>query len=348
MKKALSRLLPRLALSTLALSTLAFSAALAGCTTEAARPARGSGDITIGASQPPPKQLVCAPGSFSGGNECIPVKPAECAPGTHAEQGECVPDPRTVEAPPVETPPKIATDDALPLSFVDRDFGMAVDPRPNWQSPRTRQLLITELQGLEALFQSVPKDSPDRPKLIYRLATGYVELEAAVTRNGGTATGRAAEEELAKRRKIAQAARTVAIKYYRMLNDQYPKFCVVAPPSKTSGCIDEVLYHMALEYIRGGDLVSARSTLLVLIKDWPKTDKLGHAYFLFGELFRNETANDPTKLPLAEQSYAKAAEMKGPMRVPSLTRLAEVQDAQGNTKAAAATRAKIGANVASP
>lgn len=326
----------------LVFATLALSSTLAGCTKEAARPAQGSGDIMIGAPSSAPKQMVCAPGSFSGGNECIPVKPAECPPGSVLAEGVCV-----AQIPAGEAPLKQAasggqaTSGTLPLSFVDQDFGPEVDSRSGWQQPRSRQLMITEIQALEALFQSAPKDSPDRPKIMYRLATDYVELEAAATRASGPG------DNVEKRQKIAQAARLAAIKYYRALTDQYPKLCAVGTPPATSGCIDEVLYSIALEYIRSGDLMNARLSLMLLIKDWPASAKLGHAYFLFGELFRNESKNDPSKLSFSEQAYAKAAEIKGPMRGPALERTAQAQEAQGKTSEAAATRAKL-AKVASP
>ncbi|MFO0590262.1 MAG: hypothetical protein U0441_22150 [Polyangiaceae bacterium] len=325
----------------LLLATLALSSALAGCTPETARPAQGSGDITIGAPGSPPKQMVCAPGSFSGGNECIPVKPAECPSGTILQEGECVAQIPSGEKPPLETLAKDVAAGALPLSLIDGEYAARIDPRAAVRQPRSRQLLITELQGLESLFQVAVKDSPDRPKIMYRLATDYVELEASVR------TGRPGDD-LDKRTKLSQAARLNALKYYRLLADQYPKFCASGPSDHASDCIDQVLYFAALEHIRGSDLASARKTLLLLIKDWPKSDKLGHAYFLFGELFLNESKSDPTKLPMAEQTYAKAAELQGPIKEAALTRLAETQEAQGNTKAAAATRAKLGARVAVP
>ena len=57
------------------------------------------------------------------------------------------------------------------------------DERRNRLEARSRQLLVTEIQGLESLFQTTPKDAADRPGLMRRLAEGYVELESAATRD---------------------------------------------------------------------------------------------------------------------------------------------------------------------
>src|SRR5262245_51250498 len=57
------------------------------------------------------------------------------------------------------------------------------DERRNRLAARSRQLLVTEIQGLESLFSSTPKNAPDRPKLMRRLAEGYVELESAAFRD---------------------------------------------------------------------------------------------------------------------------------------------------------------------
>ncbi len=47
---------------------------------------------------------------------------------------------------------------------------------------RIRALLIQELEGLERLLRVTPKKSPDRPRLLRRLAEGYAELAALAAR----------------------------------------------------------------------------------------------------------------------------------------------------------------------
>lgn len=193
------------------------------------------------------------------------------------------------------------------------------DERRNRLEARSRQLLVTEIQGLESLYQTTPKDASDRPKLMRRLAEGYVELESAATRDktelgvkiddakrkkpGDVAK---LQEELGKADKILGASRTAAIKYYGLLETQYPKWCQTvnaADPSKSSGCTDEVLYYLAYEHEQANDLDKARKVYYKLIQSWPQSKFIANAYLAFGELYFGEAAGDPSKWALAEASY---------------------------------------------
>ncbi|MFT3771950.1 MAG: tetratricopeptide repeat protein [Minicystis sp.] len=201
------------------------------------------------------------------------------------------------------------------------------DERRNRLAPKVRQLLVTEIQGLESLYASTPKSSPDRPKLMRRLAEGYVELEAAAFRDK-TENGMKADEakakggspdafrsEAEKANKILEAARAAAIKYYTALKDQYPKWCQntnANDPAKSTGCTDEVLYYLAYEYEQGNKLDDARKVYLELIQSWPQSKFIPNAYLAFGELFFNEAQGDPSKWALAEQSYSEVIKYPAP------------------------------------
>jgi tetratricopeptide (TPR) repeat protein len=201
------------------------------------------------------------------------------------------------------------------------------DERRNRLAPKVRQLLVTEIQGLESLYASTPKSSPDRPKLMRRLAEGYVELEAAAFRDK-TENGMKADEakakgqgtdsfrsEVDKANKILEAARTAAIKYYTALKDQYPKWCQntnAQDPTKSTGCVDEVLYYLAYEYEQGNKLDDARKVYLELIQGSPQSKFIPNAYLAFGELFFNEAQGDPSKWALAEQSYNEVIKYPAP------------------------------------
>ncbi|APR78095.1 TPR domain protein [Minicystis rosea] len=201
------------------------------------------------------------------------------------------------------------------------------DERRNRLAPKVRQLLVTEIQGLESLYASTPKSSPDRPKLMRRLAEGYVELEAAAFRDK-TENGMKADEakakggspdqfrgEAEKANKILEAARAAAIKYYTALKDQYPKWCQntnANDPAKSTGCTDEVLYYLAYEYEQGNKLDDARKVYLELIQSWPQSKFIPNAYLAFGELFFNEAQGDPSKWALAEQSYGEVIKYPAP------------------------------------
>jgi TolA-binding protein len=287
--------------------------------------------------------MMCAPGSFMDGNECIPVKAPECPTGTALQEGQCVPSTA------VATPePKVAVA-AQPEGF-SSEYDDLLDPRPGHRTPRARVLMITEVQGLEALFQSVPKSAGERPAVMRRLAEDYVELAAASAHDLTVAPNAEAAD---KARKIELAAHITAAKYYKMLVDQYPVFCQNSSAAAKSGCADEPLYYLGLEYLRLGQPDNARKAFLSLIKDWPGSDKVPPAYFLFGEMFRSEAAADPTKWVIAEQAFAKTAEFVGPFQTPALLRLAEAYEKQGKTAEAAATRKKAAkgkppASVAAP
>jgi TolA-binding protein len=202
------------------------------------------------------------------------------------------------------------------------------DERRNRLAARSRQLLVTEIQGLESLFTSTPKNAPDRPKLMRRLAEGYVELESAAFRDK-TENGMKADEakrknpaqaagfqtEAGKADKILSAARQAAIKNYTSLKDQYPKWCQnnnAANPAQSTGCTDEVLYYLAYEYEQALNLDQARKIYLELIQSWPNSKFIPNAYLAFGELFFNEAQGDPSKWALAEQSYSEVIKYPAP------------------------------------
>jgi hypothetical protein len=50
-----------------------------------------------------------------------------------------------------------------------------VSPRP----PKPVPLLVTEVQGLEALLAATPRQAHDRPLLLHRLFLNYLELSAS-------------------------------------------------------------------------------------------------------------------------------------------------------------------------
>jgi tetratricopeptide (TPR) repeat protein len=167
---------------------------------------------------------------------------------------------------------------------------------------RARGLLVAEAQALESLFASTATSSPDRPKLMRRLAEGYVELASVEERQPGS-------------EKSAALARSMAMKYYRRLASEHPRWCAAgstADPAMASGCTDEVLYYLGLEAERARDMDTARKTYLELIQNWPQSHFIPYAYLAFGELFFSEAAYDPSKFALAEQAYLKVIQYPPP------------------------------------
>lgn len=156
--------------------------------------------------------------------------------------------------------------------------------------PQAYRLLITEAQNLETLFAAMSATSPDRPKLIRRLADTYAALGVAVPAQGG-------------KPQTAAAARSRAIMYYTMLLTRFPQWCASSgtPPA---GCRDETLYYLGLEYERGGDTALAWKTYLDLIHRHPQSSFAPSTYLAFGEL--ELSTRDPSRLPLAEKAYQDA------------------------------------------
>jgi tetratricopeptide (TPR) repeat protein len=189
------------------------------------------------------------------------------------------------------------------------------DERRAKLQPKVWQLIITELQQLEALFGSTPPNSPDRMLLSRRLAEAYVELESAAFREK-TEIGIKLDEAKAKKpadvpalqqkQKGAEqkmlASRKKAIEYYTLLKNKYPNYSQ----------IDEVIYYLAYEYEQGNDYKNARSVYYELIQKAPQSKYIPNAYLAFGELFFNEAQGDPSKWDLAAASYGEVVKYPPP------------------------------------
>lgn len=282
--------------------------------------------------------VVCGPGSYTGGADCIPVAAPACPSGTAPRDGQCVPS---------GADPQVAADPQpsglLVESLADPEIGEILDPRHSRLKPRSRVLLVTELQQLETMLASMAASAADRPRVMRRLAEGYVELEAAAGRDQKEASRKGdanSRDEAQKAARIAVAAQRAAIKNYNAVVEQHPQFCLnpnSADPSRRSGCNDETLYYMSLEYIRGGDLDATKRAFLQILDKYPQSDYMAPTYFLMGELIRKEAASDPTKWKLAQQAYTQVVKLPDARILPySLLRLGGVFEAQGEAENAKA------------
>ena len=202
-----------------------------------------------------------------------------------------------------------------PNNPVESQINAERDTRRNRLAARVRAMLVTEIQGMESLFASTPKASPDRQQLCRRLAEDYVELESAAFRDK-TEAGVKAEEakktnpqaaaKLLETQKqagqIMVAARKKAIDYYTLLKNGYPNYAQM----------DEVLYYLAYEYEQGQDYPNARKVYYELIQKAPQSKYIPNAYLAFGELFFNEAQGDPSKWDLAAGAYAEVIKYPPP------------------------------------
>ena len=189
------------------------------------------------------------------------------------------------------------------------------DERKSRLQARQRALLVTEIQGLERLFETTKKNAPDRPQLARRMAEAYVELEAAAFRDKTEAeikrdnlkkTNVAAagqqQTQANQADQVMKAARKKAIDYYTLITRDYP----------TYGQLDEVLYYLAYDYEHANDLKNARAVYYDLIKKRPDSKYIPNAYLAFGELFFNEAQGDPSKWDLAAQAYSEVIKYPAP------------------------------------
>lgn len=94
--------------------------------------------------------------------------------------------------------------------------------------PRSTQLVVVELVNVERLLAATEKNDIDRPRLVDRLAQGYVELATTYA-----ADGRSDAERTARERAIA---------HLTTLLDEYPAHCT-APraAAEKRGCADAQL-----------------------------------------------------------------------------------------------------------
>jgi len=268
----------------------------------------------------------------SGAGECISpaAKTAlsECPAGTLKASSGKKPQVSFSTAPAAVSLKK-RDDQTKPTNPTDMANAAQRDERRAKMQKKSKQLLVTEVQGLESLFADTKKNSPDRPKLARRLAEGYVELEAAAFREQTEAEIRAQDakrkkqddaakketDAAGKSKQVVAAARKSAIKYYTLLKDNYSKWCLSPngqDATKSSGCGDEVLYYLAYEYEQAKDFDNARKVYFELTGNWKTSKYRPNAYLAFGELFFQEAQSDPSKWGFAQQSYEEVIKVPPP------------------------------------
>lgn len=218
-----------------------------------------------------------------------PVEPAAAAPVEEATSSTPVP---TAQG-------WLNSEVAALLRFLDTRQGVT--------KPRERAMLVSELNALELLVDTAPKDSPDRVRLVHRIAEDYVELRTAAMRDEPQLSGSEAE----KARGQIAGARTQAIAHYELILDAYPSY----------GSRDDVFFGLAMEYGWNGDPKRLRENLFYVIREAPRSRHVPAAYFVFGEMFYAEAVTDPSKKSLAVGAFREAARDPSPAnRVRCLSR----------------------------
>jgi TolA-binding protein len=152
-----------------------------------------------------------------------------------------------------------------------------------------------EVGALEGVLAATARTSPDRPRILWRLAEDYAAIEAAGHDRGPDGAASA-------------QARRKAIELYAELAAEHPTFCAHGD----RGCGDEVLYRLAREHEEDGAPDEARKAYREIIKGWPLSRHVADAYFAFAQAFLEAGSRDPGKLGLAEQAYKEVLRFPPP------------------------------------
>ncbi|MBX3245699.1 MAG: tetratricopeptide repeat protein [Myxococcales bacterium] len=173
---------------------------------------------------------------------------------------------------------------------------------------RQQQLLAREVQILNRLVSNTRQNNPQRPEILLRLAETYFEMQTALNArvrsfdqpifeacNRQKNAARCREQRQGQRQATAQLdeARQQSIRTYATLVNDHPDF----------GRMDEVLFSLAfgLEELRETD--RARQVYHRLIKSYPQSRFIPHAYLSFAEFYFNES-----EMTAALQFYGKVTE----------------------------------------
>src|SRR6185437_9669740 len=175
---------------------------------------------------------------------------------------------------------------------------------------RPSRLLVTEVQGLEALLGATPAGSLDRPKIMLRLGHEYAELgyraqqDARAAQAAFEASGDVAKKnEAAKADQIRKMAFVMSAKAYAYLSKEQPQGCAAL-----GGCADETTYFAALAMERGGGAEHARSAYLEVVRGRPESRWVPYAFIGLGEAYLDEGREDPANLDRAAQAAVQAFE----------------------------------------
>ena len=158
---------------------------------------------------------------------------------------------------------------------------------------RAMQLLEREVQILNRLVRNTRQNNPQRPDILLRLAETYFEMQQALNsrvrsfdqpifvacrRQKNRQRCRQARQGQRNATQKLQETREQTIRTYAILVNDHPNY----------GRMDEVLFSLAfgLEELRQHD--RARDVYHRLIKSYPQSRFIPHAYLSFAEFFFNE------------------------------------------------------------
>lgn len=146
--------------------------------------------------------------------------------------------------------------------------------------PRPTALVAAEHAALTRLYDATRDGAPDKPLVALRLGDVETELSRADSSRESLAAEATVHYEVARR-------------------------------EGKGASYEAATYRLALDAECRGDLATARKLAFEIVSRAPSSVWVPHAYLLFGELFFEESAKDPTKLELARMAYLEAAKRRG-------------------------------------
>jgi tetratricopeptide (TPR) repeat protein len=173
---------------------------------------------------------------------------------------------------------------------------------------RAYELLQREVRVLKRLVSNTRKDDGRRPDILLRLAETFFEMQQTITarvRSYDEPIFQACNQERnaqkckqlrtnqKKAEKALENVRQEAIRTYAMLVNDHSDY----------RRMDEVLFALAFGLEQMGQMPKARQVYHRLIKDYPQSRFIPHAYLSFAEFFFNEGEMAP-----ALQFYGKVTE----------------------------------------
>jgi hypothetical protein len=183
---------------------------------------------------------------------------------------------------------------------------------------------VVEIQGLESLFAAMEKDSPDRPRLMDRLALSYVDLARVAAKDRDASPAKS--EDARKADRVWRACEQAAAKFYKRIAQEHPGYCKQkADEQKGPACAAEPFYYAGLAFEALKDLDMARREYLSAVELGPSAFA-GYAYLAFGELFLQERGLP--HVDLAQQAFEevmKAGSPESPLHGYALLRMGQIR-----------------------
>jgi tetratricopeptide (TPR) repeat protein len=176
---------------------------------------------------------------------------------------------------------------------------------------RARGLLDREVQILQRLVRNTRQNNPQRPEILLRLAETYFEMQTAVNAEARafderifqTCTQQPNRQQCQANRQAQQRAEAQLTEVRQATNRTYATLVQDHPDFRD---MDRVLFSLAfgLEQLRQHE--QARQVYHRLIKGFPESRFIPHAYLSFAEFFFNDPDNGD--MTAALRFYSKVVE----------------------------------------